>query len=314
MIYFFTWNSEYLVREKTFAWKNQYIKKYWDFNLSHFKEIEKVENNTIAQELLSQGFMWEKKLIIVDNIPSQSNSNSELKQKQEFIWELLEKIPENNIVVFSSANPDKRSKIYKKIVKLATKVEGFNAASENDIFLVIQKKYSWQIEAQAINLLIKYKAWNLSKIISEIEKLLIFTDFIEVEHIKNYIFPELEESIFQVIDDIMNLNLKEVIKKIDIILTQSSVYAFYNNLLANLRVLVFIQKFKKDKVNGISEILDLKNRSFLVDKSYKIDFNKLKKLYISLINLDKKMKSGKMIGSEDDILKYEIEKEILKIW
>jgi len=314
MIYLFSWNSEYLVREKTLVWKNQYIKKYWDFNLSHFKEIEKVDDNIIAQELLSQGFMWEKKLIIIENIPIQTSASSELKQKQEFIWELLEKVPENNIVVFSSANPDKRSKIYKKIIKLATKVEEFNTSNENDIFSVIQKKYSWKIESQAINLLIKYKAWNLSKIISEIEKLLIFTDFIKVDHIKNYIFPELEESIFQVIDDIMNLNLKETIKKIDIILTQTSVYAFYNNLLANLRVLVFIQKLKKDKTNGISEILDLKNRSFLVNKNYKINFDKLQNLYIWLINLDKKMKSGKMIGSEDDVLKYEIEKEILKIW
>jgi len=52
----------------------------------------------------------------------------------------------------------------------------------------------------------------------------------------------------------------------------------------------------------------------LVNKNYRIDFDSLQKLYIWLINLDKKMKSGKMIASEDEVLKYEIEKEILKLW
>jgi hypothetical protein len=123
----------------------------------------------------------------------------------------------------------------------------------------------------------------------------------------------LEESIFQVIDDIMNLNISFALEKIKIILSQTSIYAFYNNLLANLRVLVFIQSLKTENINNISQLLDLKNRSFLVNKFYKIDSNKLKKFYISLINLDKKMKSGKMFDNGEEILQYEIEKEILKL-
>jgi hypothetical protein len=123
----------------------------------------------------------------------------------------------------------------------------------------------------------------------------------------------LEESIFQVIDDIMNLNISFALEKIKIILSQTSIYAFYNNLLANLRVLVFIQSLKTENINNISQLLDLKNRSFLVNKFYKIDSNKLKNFYISLINLDKKMKSGKMFDNGEEILQYEIEKEILKL-
>jgi hypothetical protein len=111
----------------------------------------------------------------------------------------------------------------------------------------------------------------------------------------------------------MNLNIYNALKKIEIILAQTSIYAFYNNLIANLRVLVFIQKLKNYKNNNISEILDLKNRSFLVNKNYKIDYKKLENFYISLVNLDKKMKSGKMFDNGEDILKYEIEKEILKL-
>ena len=315
MIYLFTWNSRYLVREKTLAWKKIYIEKYGDFNLTHYKEIEKVDNNIISQEILSAWFLWEKKLIIIDNIPvSWDNKSKELLEKQGFCLSLLKQIPENNIVLFSSANPDKRSKFYKEFKKQATKIEEFNSSSEQELFSIINRKYSWKIDSGAINLLIKYKAWNLEKIISEIKKLLINNDYIKVSLIKNNIFPELEESIFQVIDDIMNLNISSALDKIKIILSQTSIYAFYNNLLANLRVLVFIQSLKTENINNISQLLDLKNRSFLVNKSYKIDSNKLKKFYISLINLDKKMKTGRMFDNGEEILKYEIEKEILKLW
>jgi len=319
MIYLFTWNSPYLVRQKTLDWKKKFIEKNGDFNLSHIKEIEKMDNNDLSQELLSNSFLGWKKLIIIEDIPT-SSSSKQNQEKQDFLYELLEQIPQDNIVLFSSSNPDKRSKFYKKLKKIATKIEEFNTTWEADLFNIIQKKYNWKIDRRAINLIIKYKANNLEKIISEIEKLLINYDFISTDIIKENIFPELEESIFQLIDDIMNLNIKNALEKINIILSQTNVYAFYNNLLANLRILVFIQKLKsspspplKGGIKSVSEILDLKNRSFLVNKNYKIDFDKLQNLYIWLINLDKKMKSGKMIASEDDVLKYEIEKEILKL-
>jgi len=56
--------------------------------------------------------------------------------------------------------------------------------------------------------------------------------------------PELEESIFQVVDNILNKQTNEAIKKIEIILNDTSVYAFYNNLIANLRTNVYIMKLQ----------------------------------------------------------------------
>lgn len=313
MIYFFTWNSNYLVREKTNSWKKAYIEKYGDFNLTHFKYIENVLNNTIHQEILSWGFMWEKKLIIIDDFPLKtSNKNPILNEKQDFLESILEDIPDDNIVIFSSYSPDKRSTFYKKLKKLAVKVEEFDTNYDYELLQIINSKYWNKITNSSINLLIRYKSGNLDKIISEIDKLLILNDNISDQLIKENIFPELEESIFQVIDDIMNLNILESIKKINTTLLQTTVYEFYNNLISNLRTVVFISILKDKNISNISEILDLWKRSFLVDKNYKINLDVLNNLYIRLINLDKKMKSWKMIGSEEEVLKYEIEKEILK--
>jgi len=257
-----------------------------------------------------------KKLIIIDNYPTNSeNKNSKSIEKQNFLETIIDKIPQNNIVLFSSENIDKRTKFYKKIKKIATKIEEFNTKSEQDIFAILENKYKNKIDFQAINLLIKYKWGNLEKCISEIEKLLITRAKINQWDIRQFITPELEESIFQVIDDILNKNIVSAITKIRNILNDTNIYAFYNNLLANLRTSVYISKLKNlnTPTPEIWHTLSLWNRSFLANKNYKISHKKLENLYISLVNLDKKMKSWKLMWTEEKDFKFEVEKCILEI-
>ena len=85
MIYLFTWNSDFLVREKTLKWKKLFSDKNWDFNLVHFKNLVEIDNNQISENLLAEGFMWEKKLIIIDNYPiNTDNKNAKATEKQDF--------------------------------------------------------------------------------------------------------------------------------------------------------------------------------------------------------------------------------------
>lgn len=313
MIYLFTWNSDFLLREQVNSWKQKFIEKNWDFNLLHLKGLSEIDNNFLVSNLTWSSFFSEKKLIIIDNFPlSAWEKSSEFKNKQDFLETLLDNIPEENIVLFNSLNPDKRSKFYKTLVK-AWGLKEFSVSDDREIVNIISKKYWENISKKAIDLIIKYKAWNLTKIFSELDKLFIAYDFVDEKEIVENIVPELEESIFQFIDDLLNLNLKQALSKMNIILEQTNVYAFYNNLLANLRAQVFIEKLKADKVNpsSISDILWLWNRAFLVNKRYKISSKKLEELYIWFVDLDKKMKTWSMIASEDDVLVSEIERCIL---
>jgi hypothetical protein len=84
-------------------------------------------------------------------------------------------------------------------------------------------------------------------------------------------------------------------------------------LLANLRVSVFIMKLKKEGKNSVEiwNILALWNRSFLVNKNYKILPDKLEKLFIGLVDLDKKMKTWNMIWTEDNDFLVELENVLL---
>ena len=325
MNYLFTWNSDFLVKQKVMEWKNQFIKNNWDFNLIHIKNFETVENNFLTLNITSWTFLNEKKLVIIDletkaedkKIEKKlNNENIESKdaEKEDLLLNLLSKTPENNYIIINVVKPDKRTKFYKWLLKLC-EIKEYNTSDNNNLSWIITKMYPKVISNTAIDILIKYKSWNLNKIASEIEKLLITFSYIDKKEIIENIIPELEESIFQVIDDILNKQIVDAVKKIDIILNDTNIYAFYNNLLANLRTTVYISKLLNlwIKTGDIGQLLDLWNRTFLINKKYRISYNELKKIYINLLNIDKIMKTWKLIWTEELDFQYEIERQLLKI-
>lgn len=293
------------------AWKKRFIDKFWEFNFLQIKDLGDFDINFLAENLLSGGFLGEKKLIIVNLWDLSKDSINE--QQSTFLLANLDKIPDGNIVVFYAVGPDKRTKAFKEIKK-HTEFKEFNI-SDDDIKPLFNKRYAGKIDSAALDLLIRYKSSNVVKIESEIEKLLIHSDFIDKSLVQENIFPELEESIFILIDDILNKNLVAAIKRLDMILNDTSPYAFYNNLLANIRTTVYIYKLKSMKMSSseIGNTLALWNRAFLVNKSYKITPNELKNFYFNLVWLDKKMKSGKFLDSDEESFVHELQRLIMSI-
>lgn len=309
MNYVFTWNSEFLITEALNKWKKQFIEKYSDFNLIHLKEIKSLDKNILKDAILSESlFSSEKKLIILDI------NNDIWDELEDFLIKNLEKKPQENIIILNYFLPDKRKKFWKNI-KNISEIKEFNLENEEDTKKIINSKFSWKIDLEAINTIIKYKSNKINKIIPELEKLTITKDFITKIDIEENIVPELEESIFQIIDLVLNKQIPEAVDKINIILNETNIFAFYNNLLSNLRTSLFILELKQEKKtqSEISKILDLWNRSFLIGKNYKINFHELKNLYINLVNIDKNMKMWKLVSSEEDDIKFEIEKYLIKI-
>lgn len=306
MLYFFTWNSDFLIKDQVKAWKQRFVSKFWEFNLIHIKNIDTVDNNFLTLNITSTSFLSEKKLVIIDLDEKISE------EKQEFLIKILSNIPESNIILINWVNPDKRSKFYKELVKISDLKE-YNTKDDSDIHSFLKNKYWNNITSSWINTIIKYKSGNLNKIISEIDKLFILYEKIDSKEIIENIVPELEESIFQIIDEILNNNINNTINKIDTILNDTNIYAFYNNLIANLRTTIYISKFKNLNITNpqITSALNLWNRAFLINKNYKINHNKLIKLYTNLVNIDKKMKSWKLNGTEESDFKFELERVLL---
>lgn len=310
MIYTFAWkdDSNFLKLEALNKWKNQFIEKYSELNFFHFKNIENL--NDLTQAILSENFFSEKKLIIIDLV------DNEKQEEKEDIWEnilnILEKKWENTIVIINYTNPDKRKKFWKNLIKIS-ELKEFIIENENDIKKIINSTFPGKIEQNALDLLIKYKR-KIGTIFSELEKIFITKDFITKKDIEEIVIPELEENIFDLTELIFNKKTTEALEKINIILSSQNIFQFYNVLVWILRTNIFIEKLKERKVSNseIWKILNLWNRTFLIEKKYKMSFSEMKIFYKNLVDIDKKMKTGALTSSEEKDIKDEIEKCLIK--
>jgi len=311
MIELFIWENQFLLSSEVKKWKTRFIEKYGDFNLIHIKDYSSVDNNFIIESVLSWGFMWEKKLIILEDIPV-SSDDKKLAYIEELLINNLEKIPEENIVLFISAKPDKRWKFYKALKKVA-KLREFGNISWLELKRELSAKYSKFIDNNALDYLIKIKWENYTKIANEIEKLLIWHLNISKNIVEENVTPEIEESIFTLVDEILMNNKKMAIKRFRNLLNETSIYWVYNFLLSNIRTFVYIDLMKTRRVpnSKISFELDLWKRWFLVNKSYFFRWKKLTKLFSDLAEIDYKMKNSKLLDFDEKAMQYELEKLIL---
>jgi len=58
----------------------------------------------------------------------------------EFLYKILDKIHDSNILLFNYSSPDNRQKIYKELEKIS-EIKEYNATSENEVINVINNKF-----------------------------------------------------------------------------------------------------------------------------------------------------------------------------
>lgn len=317
MIYLFTWNSNYLLEKKIKSWKKAFLEKFWDFNMLHLRDLSWVNQDFLAENLLSSPFLWDKKLIIIEDFFTKSKKTDEADEKEWnnlndfFLW-IMPRVPDDTILLLSSTSILKSSKLY-KFIKEKWKIEEFDIKDDYDLKTNLEKIYTNSIDSRALDLIISYKAGDIYKIVNEIDKLLITNDFIDSKIIEKFVIPELEQNIFPLLDDFLNLNKKSFFSKLDIILQRNSYFQFYWSFLSNLRFYVYVYKLKSDwyASRKIVEDLWLGNRGFLVDKNYAVKSEKLFEIFENIVELDLKMKSWDFVGSSEEDFKFELEKILL---
>lgn len=260
------------------------------------------------------GFFSEKKLLVFYNIPLSSwVKDSELQAKQELILKTIENKNENIIVVFYSANPDKRGKLYKYLTKNATSYL-YEYKNDQDKVQDILSVYNNLIDYHTADFLLKIKWWDADKAFKEIEKLSISKKSISKTDIQENIIFEWEENIFFIIDLILAKKISQAISEISNTLLHTEVMPFYYGLLSNIRNTVYMQLMEKKKVSHsqILSWLKLWNKWFLVWKRYAMWQDELRKLYNELLALDSDMKLWKLSYLGNEALANAIKLVLLK--
>lgn len=282
----------------------------------HIKSLWEYSTKDIQEQLLSTSLFSEKKLIIIDKIPLSADvKDKKLWEKQEYLWSILDNIPDETIVVFSSFIPDKRWKLYKTLIKKSKDewgklvIKNCDITNNSDATQIILNKFEWKIDRTAVEKLLEMKGWNIAKTISEIQKLQHTCLPISIKDIREHIYPEFGESIFIFIDVLVVWNRRKTIEAFNILLTQSDIHGLYYSLIANLRVIVYILHLQNLGVpeREIVSVLTLGNRKFLVWKYPQKTYKRIKNIYTRLIEADKKQKTWKLSHISSSPLKDELE-------
>ena len=276
--------------------------------------------------ILAPPFLAEKRLVIVKWLPysSKINKNSKLCDNDEskFLW-ILEKIQEDTIVVFVSINPDKRTKIFKWIQKIAIRED----------FLHPDKKIkSWVkdfcdrkkilISDENIDFLLSLTWKNLYNIVNELKKLKNFvgtlhaTSLQENEILKSDIEKNIlnnsEVNIFKITSLISSWKTKEAYLELQNILRWwEDIFYIFNLIIRQFRLLLACFELKNLSSWDIWRTLwiapfaasSLKNQVWNFTLEQLLEKNK--KCY----EIDKWIKTWKIVW--DEMLALNIEKELI---
>lgn len=313
MIYLFV-GENYFRKKLIDTWKKSFWEKFSENNIIHIQNVFDYDLGFFEQNLLSTGLFSSKNLFIMDDFPfSTDEENNENTAKiQEYFLEIFSRMNSENIVVFNNSKADKRSKIYKKIKEI-WEIKDFVIENEEDLKKKLEQIYNGKVSPQVISKMIELKWLQFANIVWELDKILIVKDFVDMWDIKD-ISRDMEENIFEIINLLLACESKKSILKLRELSSQlDNPYLLYNSLVANLRIYFYIFKLQllwKNQAE-IKDILDVWNRAFLITKTYKIKKEDFMKIYQNLANIDGKMKTGKLIGSENIDMMYEIERSIL---
>jgi len=206
MIFFFTWEERYLIDKKIEKWKKAFIKKYsgniytfWEWNFF----IDKI------QELFLWWWLFDNtKFIIIKWVPKDIYtyiSDWELEKLQSFLERNINFLNQNDLIVFVSYKPDKRTKFYKFLTKQESiKIEQYDIFDEKHLIEYLKKTF--YLTDELVYYVIE-KTWtNLFNIHNELEKILKISNNITKELIDKYVNVNIQQDSFALLDNIKNTN------------------------------------------------------------------------------------------------------------
>lgn len=296
MIFFFTWEEKYLIDKKIDKWKKSFIEKYWSENIYIFWEWNFFVDR-IQEVLLWWGLFDNKKFIIIKWAPKDTYtkiSSWEIEKLSLFLEKHIDTFDSENVIVFVSYKPDKRTKFYKFLAKHKDiKLEEYKLFSEKKLLDYIKKTFN--LTDELAHYLIE-KTWtNLFNIHNELEKVLKVSNNITKALIDKYVTTNIEQDSFSLLDNFNNKN-----KAIQILCNlQSNDEDFFKVLWLlywNIKNTILIIEQKELGYDAKQIASNVWAHPFVVSKILKVhkDSKVFENIFKQLIHLDYSIKSWKI--------------------
>uniref|UniRef100_A0A7C4R3B2 DNA polymerase III subunit delta n=1 Tax=candidate division CPR3 bacterium TaxID=2268181 RepID=A0A7C4R3B2_UNCC3 len=311
MIFLIHGEDDYLSSEKLKFFKNGSIKKYGDFNVTHFDE-ESINVEKIINEIRSSPFLGEKRVIILEGILT-----SLKKDEREKIIENSLNSPESTVVIFFEKQnllPYKVKDRIKEIEKFIEKIDKKDVFYYNNIDLVSLNKWvnsrfssvGFTIEPKAANGLIALIGNNTRQIDNEIKKLVSYKykeKKIISDDVIKMVKANLDTGIFSLTDALAKKDIKNS-KKIlkNIIDSGEDIYGVLGMIAFQFRNLVLIKIAEKENIPQAKILNDTKMNPYVYKKVSQqlrnFSFERLREIYHLIFEADLAIKTG---GKEPEL-------------
>ncbi len=211
-VYLFSGSETYVMKNALKQLEDAVI----DENLRSVNLTE-LEGNATGETICSAcetvPFLSEKRMTVVSE--SGFVSSSAKPDGEDRLCEYISSPSDTAVLVFLCAQPDKRKKVYKELLKNAINVE-FNKLTEYELSKWIEKVLKTDgitIEPATVQFLTEYADPRPEALVGELEKLICYkkSGCVSIQDIKTVVTPCTEYSVFKMTDAMTSRNVSEAL-------------------------------------------------------------------------------------------------------
>lgn len=244
----------------------------------------------------------DKKLLLFNNsgIFQITGKDAATKEYREFWENIIDDIPQNVYIVFDEDKIDKRSGIYKKLLKRNSIVE-FEFLSENkmiDWTVALFKTMGKIIGPHDAKYLIEITQDGMTAIKREAEKIAAYTDgktAIARQDIKDVTVPVVENRVFDMVDAMLSKDTVSALDMLnDLLILKEEETKILGAISSNAEKLLTIKLLTNERADSTQIASKAKIAPFIVKKyvnlSSKYEARDLKDLLTECVEIDRKFK------------------------
>ncbi|MDD5041639.1 MAG: DNA polymerase III subunit delta [Candidatus Peribacteraceae bacterium] len=207
-VFLFTGENGYTLSEELSRWTREFRERHGEENLTRLSAAG-LTPSVFLNEVASSPFIAERRLIVVDGIPSFSQevvpaSRHKASKSALGMREVLAQVHPQVIVLFVAPKPDRRLTSTKELLELAT-VRTFTPLSGESLLQWMQEAFraaGARAEAQVPALLVECVGEDQRSLSQEIDKLALFaTDrTVTCSDVDALVFPSAEQTVWHLLD------------------------------------------------------------------------------------------------------------------
>ncbi len=275
-----------------------------EFNIFEYKG-KKYDLITVKEAIEALPVFSDRKLLIFnDSGLFQSVGNDAATKEYKTFWEeTIDEIPKNVYIVYDESKIDKRSTLYKKLLKNESVIEC--------LYLTEEKMISWTvalfktmgkiISPDDARYLIEITKEGMTPVKKEAEKIASYTagkTAITRQDIKDVTVPVVENRVFDMVDAMFSKNVSQSLKMLnDLLILKEDETKILGAISSNVDKLLTVKLMNEDRADKNVIASKAKIPPFVVSKyislSSKIESNKIKELLTKCIEIDRRFKLTK---------------------